>query len=112
MITDVQIVPNQTQQDVRTSRVRALRILGGLQIGLGVVCCIFGIVGAILSHTDLDSGCKYYNFYSRYGSRLTGGAGGATYTRCGYSNTILKMNLVGIALSGWVSQINLNIKCL
>lgn len=108
MITDVQIVPNQTQQDVRTSRVRALRILGGLQIGLGVVCGIFGIVGAILSHTDLDSGCKYYNFYSRYG---TGGAR-STYTRCGYSNTILKMNLVGIALSGWVSQINLNIKCL
>ncbi|XP_063443242.1 uncharacterized protein LOC134723607 [Mytilus trossulus] len=100
MTTDVQIGPNQThelQAAVRTSRVRSLRILGGLQIVLGVVCGIFGIVGAILSHTDLYSGCKSYSFYSNYGSHFSG----FESTSCGDSNTILILNLVGIALSGW-----------
>ncbi|XP_052062578.1 uncharacterized protein LOC127702411 [Mytilus californianus] len=100
MITDVRTGPNQTHQvqpDVRASRVKALRILGGLQIGLGLVYGILCIVGAILCRTDLDSGCKYYNYYSRYGGHLSG----STYYRCGHSNTILIMNLIGMALSGW-----------
>ncbi|VDI24958.1 Hypothetical predicted protein [Mytilus galloprovincialis] len=52
MDANARIDPNeahQVQPDVRSSRIRSLRILGGLQIGLGVVCGILGIVGAILT---------------------------------------------------------------
>lgn len=102
MITDVRTGSNQTPQvqpAVRTSRIRALRILGGLQIGLGVVCGFLGIVGAILSNTEMDNRCEMYNYYNGHGSPLSGSA--SSYYRCGQSNTILIMNLIGMALSGW-----------
>ncbi|CAC5392165.1 unnamed protein product [Mytilus coruscus] len=104
MITDVRTGINQTPQvqpAVRTSRIRALRILGGLQIGLGVVCGFLGIVGAILSNTEMNNRCEMYNYYNGHGSPLSGSVSSSSYHRCGQSTTILKMNLIGMGLSGW-----------
>lgn len=97
MNTDDQIGPNHlhlpAQSDVRISRIRTLRKLGGLQISLGVLCGILGIVGAILCKTDMDSDCKKYNHYN-------------IYYNCGNAHTIFVLNLIGMAFSGWVSYIN------
>ncbi|CAC5398030.1 unnamed protein product [Mytilus coruscus] len=89
---------HQAQPDVRTSRIRALRILGGLQISLGILCGILGIVGAILSGTEMKSGCKLYNIYDSYNRYVYM----SSYHRCGQSNTILIIDLIGMAFSGWV----------
>ncbi|VDH99996.1 Hypothetical predicted protein [Mytilus galloprovincialis] len=92
MNTDDQIGPNHlhlpAQSDVRISRIRTLRKLGGLQISLGVLCGILGIVGAILCKTDMDSDCKKYNHYN-------------IYYNCGNAHTIFVLNLIGMAFSGW-----------
>lgn len=104
MDANARIDPNeahQVQPDVRSSRIRSLRILGGLQIGLGVVCGILGIVGAILSNTDMDSGCKKMGYYKKNNGFITQ----YSYYYCGNANTILIMDLIGMAFSGWVSHI-------
>ncbi|XP_063443240.1 uncharacterized protein LOC134723605 [Mytilus trossulus] len=92
MNTDAQIGPNHlhlpAQSDLPISRIRALQKLGGLQISLGVICGILGIVGAILSTTDMDSDCKKYNHYN-------------SYYNCGNAHTIFVLNLIDMAFSGW-----------
>ncbi|CAC5398036.1 unnamed protein product [Mytilus coruscus] len=100
MINNARIGPiqtNQVQPAVRTSRIRALRILGGLQIGLGVVCGILGIVGAILSNTEMDTNCKQFEYYDNYNGHIFG----YSYYHCGNADTIFIMDLIGMALSGW-----------
>lgn len=82
MINNNRIGPiqtNQLQPAVRTSRIRALRILGGLHISFVVVCGILGIVGAILSNTDMDIGCKQMGYYDNYNGFITQ----YSYYRCG-----------------------------
>ncbi|XP_076111667.1 uncharacterized protein LOC143079928 isoform X2 [Mytilus galloprovincialis] len=86
---------HQVQPNVRTSGIRALRILGGLEIIFGIVCCILGICGAIISNTEITSRCKSFynsNSFEMYVS---------THLSCRQSNTILIMDLIGMALSGW-----------
>lgn len=66
MISYAPIIANQAQPvqtDVHKSRIRPLRILGGAQIGLGVICVILGIVGVILSNTNNNSNCSYDYLY-------------------------------------------------
>lgn len=102
MINNNRIGPIQTnelQPAVRTSRIRALRILGGLHISLGVVCGILGIVGAILSNTDMDIGCKQMGYYD-------------IYYDCGNADIFLKMNLICMTLSGWVGVKFMQSQCL
>ncbi|CAC5383695.1 unnamed protein product [Mytilus coruscus] len=104
MITNASIGQHQTQPvqpEIRASRIRALRILGGAQIGLGVVCVILGIVGVILSNIEMNSHCQTYNYYSSdYGYEYR-----YSYYECGNANTIIIMDLIGMAFSGWQQSV-------
>ncbi|XP_076111867.1 uncharacterized protein LOC143080079 isoform X2 [Mytilus galloprovincialis] len=97
MITYAPVVANQAQPvqtDVRMSRIRALRNLGGAQIGLGVICVIISIVGVILSNTEKNSNC--YNYY--YSDYVTD----SSYYRCRTSTgDIVLLYLITMACSGW-----------
>ncbi|XP_071173846.1 uncharacterized protein [Mytilus edulis] len=97
MITNAPIVANQAQPvqtDVRMSRIRALQILGGAQIGLGVICVIISIVGVILSNTEKYSNC--YNYY--YSDYVTD----SSYYRCRTSTgDIVLLYLITMVCSGW-----------
>lgn len=101
MINNARIGPIQTHQvqaAVRTSRIRALRILGGIQIGLGVVCGILGIIGAILSNTEMDNNCKLFDYNYNYNGRN----GLYSFYYCINAVTILLIDLIGMVMSGWV----------
>lgn len=105
MINNARVGPHQTQQsqpDVHTSRIRRLRILGWLQISLGFVCGILGIVGVILSNTVMNSRCNSLD-YSSYGS-VYGSVTAYSYHHCGNANTVFIMDLISMAMSGWVSH--------
>ncbi|CAG2225179.1 unnamed protein product [Mytilus edulis] len=101
MITNAPIVANQAQPvqtDVRMSRIRALRILGGAQIGLGVICVIISIVGVILSNTEKNSNC--YNYY--YSDYVTD----SSYYRCRTSTgDIVLLYLITMVCSGWQQSV-------
>ncbi|XP_063440801.1 uncharacterized protein LOC134721625 [Mytilus trossulus] len=86
---------HQVQPNVRTSGIRGLRIIGGLQIIFGIVCCILGIAGAIISNTEITSRCK--SFYNSNGYQVDV----STHLSCRQSNNILIMDLICMALSGW-----------
>ncbi|XP_063442504.1 uncharacterized protein LOC134722808 [Mytilus trossulus] len=93
MISNAPIFANQpqpVQTDVHISRIRSLRILGGAQIGLGVICVILGIVGVILSNTNSNSNCSYDYLY-----------GYDQYYYCRDSSGIFVLYLICIAFSGW-----------
>ncbi|XP_052062574.1 uncharacterized protein LOC127702409 isoform X2 [Mytilus californianus] len=97
MNTDAHISVMQThpvQPNERISRIRALRILGGLQIILGIVCCILGMVGAIISNTEITSRCK--NYHNNHGIEVY-----MSSYHCRQTNTILIMDIIGMAFSGW-----------
>lgn len=63
IVSDGQITSEQ-----RMSRIRTLRIFGGLHIGLGVICFILGVAGASLSAEDKNKECdnNYYTYYNSY----------------------------------------------
>ncbi|VDI70483.1 Hypothetical predicted protein [Mytilus galloprovincialis] len=96
MITNAPIVANQAQPvqtDFRMSRMRALRILGGAHIGLGVICVILGIVGVILSNIEKNNRCQsnnsgydYLYFYNY---------------RCSDATGIVILYSICMACSGW-----------
>ncbi|XP_076109286.1 uncharacterized protein LOC143078252 [Mytilus galloprovincialis] len=99
MITNAPIVANQTQPvqtDFRMSRMRALRILGGAQIGLGVICVILGIVGVILSNTEKNKRCQSNNSGYDYMDYVY-----YYYYRCSDATGIVILYSICIACSGW-----------
>ncbi|XP_076109284.1 uncharacterized protein LOC143078249 [Mytilus galloprovincialis] len=99
MATNAPISPNQTQpvqHAKRTSWSRKLRILGGRHVGLGVVCCFLGIVGVILSNTEMESHCKSYDHNNNKGYVY-----GYWNHHCGIADTIFLMDLTNVVFSGW-----------
>ena len=57
----------QKTSEHRMSCIRTLKIFGGLHIGLGVICGILCVVGAVLSAEDMNRQCDYNNYYGYYG---------------------------------------------
>ncbi|XP_063442505.1 uncharacterized protein LOC134722809 [Mytilus trossulus] len=99
MITNAPIIANQTQPvqtDFQMSRIRALRILGGAQISLGVICVILGVVGVILSNTEKDKRCQSNNSgYDMYDYVYY------SYYRCSDATGIVILYSICMACSGW-----------
>jgi hypothetical protein len=94
IVSDAQITSEQ-----RLSRIRTLKIFGGLHIGLGLVCGILSVVGTILSVGGKGRQCgyNYYNgnyhgYYSYYCPRQL------------YNSLSFIMYIVSAAFSGWVSE--------
>lgn len=86
LVSDAKITSEQ-----RLSRIRTLKIFGGLHIGLGVVCGILSVVGTIVSvrgqRHDYRYNTGYYVYYD--------------YQRQ-YSNTLSFITyIVSAAFSGW-----------
>lgn len=103
MATNEPISPNQTrpvQHAKRTSWIRKLRIRGGRHVGLGVVCCFLGIVGVILSNTEMESHCKSYDHNNNKGYVYK-----YWNHHCGIAYTIFLIDLTSVVFSGWVSHI-------
>jgi hypothetical protein len=95
-VSDAQITSEQ-----RLSRIRTLKIFGGLHIGLGLVCGILSVVGTILSVREKNRQCDYNGYYSYYNSYY-----GYYYYCPGqyYSMLSFIMYIVSAAFSGWVSE--------
>jgi hypothetical protein len=94
------IVPyDQITSEQRLSRIRTLKIFGGLHIGLGVICGILSVVGTILSVGGKNKECDYNNYYGYYGYN------GYYYCRREYNSTLaFILYIVSAAFSGWVSE--------
>ena len=92
------IVPyDQITSEQRLSRIRTLKIFGGLHIGLGVICGILSVVGTILSVGGKNKQCDYNNYYYGYN--------GYYYCPREYNSTLaVIMYIVSAAFSGWVSE--------
>lgn len=93
--------------ETRGFRVKTLRILGGTQIGLGIVCAILSLVGVIFDGVRMNKNCPYsysYNEYHQYGSY---GNYNGYYTGCHYflSSTLFGFNITCLIFSGWVSKL-------
>ncbi|XP_071172013.1 uncharacterized protein [Mytilus edulis] len=87
------------QTDTRTSPNRTLKVFGGLQICLGIVCSILGTIGAVLSNTTMQDDCNYDYYYYMYGGYFY-----PYYTNCNDSSeatAIFIMDLICMAFSGW-----------
>jgi len=96
----------QITSEQRLSRIRTLKIFGGLHIGLGVICGILGVVGAVLSAEDMNKQCDYNNYYGYYGYDGYYGYYGYYGCKREKSNSTLSfiMYIVSAAFSGWVSE--------
>lgn len=103
MNTNMRIGPapmHPMQTDTRTSPNRTLKVFGGLQICLGIVCSILGTIGAVLSNTTMQDDCNYDYYYYIYGGYYY-----PYYTNCNDSSeatAIFIMDLICMAFSGWV----------
>jgi len=89
IVSDGQITSEQ-----RLSRIRTLKIFGGLHIGLGLVCGILCVIGTILSVRGKDIQCYIYSDHGYYHDCQQ------PYFRMLW----LIMFLVSAAFSGWVSN--------
>ncbi|VDI03449.1 Hypothetical predicted protein [Mytilus galloprovincialis] len=77
-------------------RVKTLRVFGGIQIGIGVLCGILSLAGVITDSVNLSKNCDYndnsnYN-YDDY------------YYRCDwyyYASPLLAFDIVCVIFSGW-----------
>lgn len=101
MITNAPINAKQTQPvhtNVHISRIRALRILGGAQIGLSVICVILGVVGVILSYTEKNK--RFQSYYNNY----TNGYYNVYYDNCRDETGNVILYSICMAFSGWVSN--------
>ena len=102
-VSDAQITSEQ-----RLSRIRTLKIFGGLHIGLGLVCGILSVVGTILSVGEKNKQCdhnNYYGYYHGYYSYYNSYYGYYYYCpRQYYSMLSFIMYIVSAAFSGWVSE--------
>jgi len=102
-VSDAQITSEQ-----RLSRIRTLKIFGGLHIGLGLVCGILSVVGTILSIGGKGRQCGYnyyYGYYHGYYSYYNRYYGYYYYCpRQYYSTLSFIMYIVSAAFSGWVSE--------
>ena len=95
IVSDAQITSEQ-----RLSRIRTLKIFGGLHIGLGLVCGILSVVGTILSVGGKNKQCDYNNYYNGYYEYY-----GYYYCPREYDSTpAFIMYIVSAAFSGWVSE--------
>ncbi|XP_071173819.1 uncharacterized protein [Mytilus edulis] len=87
--------------ETRGFRVKTLRILGGTQIGLGIVCAILSLVGVIFDGVRMNKNCPHsysYNYDPQYGFHYGNG-----YTGCHYlqSSTLFGFNITCLIFSGW-----------
>lgn len=92
IVSDGQITSEQ-----RMSRIRTLRIFGGLHIGLGVICFLLGVAGASLSTEDKNKECDNNYYGNSFGSYV--------YYRCknekSRSEASFNMFIVSAIFSGW-----------
>ena len=97
---------DQITSEQRLSRIRTLKIFGGLHIGLGVVCGILSVVGAVLSVAEMNRQCVYNNYYGYSGySGYSGYYGNYRCIREKSSSTLsFIMYMVSATFSGWVSE--------
>ena len=90
---------DEYQRKYRDYKVGTLKIFGGIQIGLGVLCGILSLVGIIIDGNTKSKGCQYVIDYS-YGYSYT-------YRRChdsyGFVDLFLGFDITCFVLSGWVS---------
>ncbi|CAC5381050.1 unnamed protein product [Mytilus coruscus] len=94
--------------DARSFRVRTLRILGGTQIALGIVCAILSLVGVAFDGVRMNKNCphnsnSYYYYMYHYGtdSYYYG------YTDCTYylnASTLFGFNITCLIFSGWRAE--------
>ncbi|XP_063442502.1 uncharacterized protein LOC134722806 [Mytilus trossulus] len=86
--------------ETRGFRVRTLRILGGTQIGLGIVCAILSLVGVIFDGVRMNKNCpQSYSYYNQYsGSYYVNGYNGCHYWQ---SSILFGYNMTCLIFSGW-----------
>ncbi|XP_052061922.1 uncharacterized protein LOC127701991 [Mytilus californianus] len=90
--------------DARSFRVRTLRILGGTQIALGIVCAILSLVGVAFDGVRMNKNCphhsnSYYYYMYNYGTDSY-----YYYTDCTYywyASTLFGFNITCLIFSGW-----------
>ena len=88
--------------DVQAYGIRTLRIFGGIQIGIGILCGILSLVGVVIDGINMNKYCSYYPYYgydinSQYFS---------SYNNCRQyrnSGVLFGFNMTCLIFSGWVS---------
>ena len=89
--------------DVQAYGIRTLRIFGGIQIGIGILCSILSLVGVVIYGIDMNKHyCSYnsyydYDYYQHY----------SNYRNCrqfkGIAGVLFGYNMTRLIFSGWVS---------
>lgn len=51
---------NAASPAARTYRIRTLKIFGGIQIGMGILCGILSLVGVVIDGINMNKYCSYY----------------------------------------------------
>ena len=49
--------------DARAYRIRTLKIFGGIQIGMGILCGILSLVGVVVDGINMNKFCSYNSYY-------------------------------------------------
>ncbi|CAC5385140.1 unnamed protein product [Mytilus coruscus] len=88
--------------DARSFRVRTLRLFGGTQIGLGIVCAILSLVGVVFDGVRMNKNCPH-NSYLYYDYHYGSDYHYYGYTGCHYSDssTLFGFNITCLIFSGW-----------
>jgi hypothetical protein len=51
--------------DARAYRIRTLKIFGGIQIVMGILCGILSLVGVVIDGINMNKYCSYYPYYGK-----------------------------------------------
>ena len=93
---------NTTDPDARAYRIRTLKIFGGIQIVMGILCGILSLVGVVIDGINMNKYCSYYSYYG-YGIN---NQYFSSYDNCRQywnSGVLFGFNLTCLIFSGWVS---------
>jgi len=95
---------NTADPDARAYRTRTLKIFGGIQIGMGILCGILSLVGVIIDGINMNKYCSdSYNSYTS--NAYTYQQYYSNFSNCiQYRNAgvLFGFNMTCLIFSGWV----------
>jgi len=92
---------NTADPNARPYRIRTLKIFGGIQIVIGILCGILCLVGVVVNGINMNKYCSYNSYYD-YGNHQYY----SSYDNCRqYRNAgmLFGFNMTCLIFSGWVS---------
>ena len=85
---------NTDDPDARTYRIRTLKMFGGIQIGIGILCGILSLLGVTYG-INMNKHCSYNSYYQYYSCC----SNCRQYSSAG---VLFGFNMTCMVFSGWV----------